>query len=279
MPMSKPPLAFAWTAPPVRAQELPVALRERVAGLTRTLRGAHDDYERAAQSWTPEAAEKKRDARKVREETIREIENLLAREVGGELLAGLQRQPFARKLVELETLVAGPPAILEVPPALSEARRVATPAPVASQESAPASEPADVGAAASPAQQPASEPEPRAVFATAVDESEATASTAEGPASEPALTTVVASGVVSVSTVAVTAVNESPAETASPAPSPSPAVVEAVDVVRSNLPVLPVASYRRRRSIVASMTARPFGMGVALIVLVLAILGGWQILR
>lgn len=125
MPKSSPPLAFVWNTPSVRAHDLPPALRERIAGLARRLREAHDEYEQAAQSWTQEAAERKRGARKVREDTLREIENLLAREGETERLAELKRLPFAQKFGELDAWIRVAPAAGESPTA-PEGPRVAT---------------------------------------------------------------------------------------------------------------------------------------------------------
>jgi hypothetical protein len=80
-------------------------LRERVEELTKRLRAEHDEFERAAQSWTPEAEEKKKEARKARETTLKEIQDLLASEGEGERATRIERLPFARKLIELEAWV------------------------------------------------------------------------------------------------------------------------------------------------------------------------------
>ena len=270
----------------MRAPELRPALRERIADLTRRLRGAHDEYEQAAQSWAQGAAERKRDARKAREETLGEIENLLAREGEGDRLAGLKRLPFAQKFIELEALIGGEPAVQEASPGASEARRAAIPAmPAESHESARVSEVVDaeavVAAAAGPEQAPVREPELHCT--TTVQGSDSTPSTAEGAVSEPVVATVVASGIVAISTVAGTAATESAGAAASPTRSPLPksdrAPAAVAEVARSNLPVLPMVTYRRRRLVAARMTTSPFGMGVALIVLVLAVIGGWQAAR
>jgi hypothetical protein len=248
MPKSSPPLAFVWSTPPVRVPELRPPLRERIADLTRRLRSAHDEYEQAAQSWKQGAADRKRDARKAREDTLREIEDLLAQEGEGEWLAGLKKRPFAQKFIELEALIGGEPAVQE--------------AAVAAPEQAPVQE---------------------LHGPTAVEGSDSTPSTAEGGGSEPVVATVVASGIVAVSTVAGTAETESAGAAASPAHSPSPksdrVPAAAAEVALSNLPVLPMVTYGRRRWGVASMTTSPFGMGVVLIVLALAVIGGWQAAR
>jgi hypothetical protein len=126
MPRSSPPLARVPSAPPLREREQRPALRERLAKLTRTLKREHDEYEQAAQAWTPEAEEKKRDARKAREETLHAIEELLEREGEGDRLARLERLPFAAKLVELEAWIVAPA------PSVEHRREVVPPPPRAS---------------------------------------------------------------------------------------------------------------------------------------------------
>ena len=129
MSLSSPPLARVASAPSAGSQELRPALHERIAELTIRLRSEHDRYERAAQSWTDEAAEDKRQARKAREVTLHEIEALLTHNGEVDRLARLERLPFARKLPELEAWIEVRPAVQEERPlAVPEARRVATPA-------------------------------------------------------------------------------------------------------------------------------------------------------
>src|SRR5215467_13780229 len=141
MPRSSPPSACMSTAAPTDAKELRMELCERIKGLTKKLRSEHDEYEQAAQSWTEEAAEKKRDARKAREGTLHEIEQLLAQDDEGDRVAHLQRLPFARKLAELEIWVERRPAVQD--------RRKNTPVsevvsigPIAVAPAAPEREPA-----------------------------------------------------------------------------------------------------------------------------------------
>jgi hypothetical protein len=270
MSKSSPPLAFVWSAPPVRAHGLHPALRERIEVLARRLRDAHDAYEQAARSWTQDAADKKRGARKVREDTLRELENLLAREGDGERLASLQRLPFAAKLVELEAWVGGEPGPPEAPPGASEGSEATT---------------LEMPTAEVPQESPA---EPHAMFATSVEGSESTPSTvrkdlglADGPTadsqvSEPMAAsdaTVLASGIVPVSATT----EPYPADSASLEPECAP--VAATEVTVPNLPILPAVVYGRRRSVLRSMTTSPFGVGVALIVLALAIVVAWQAAR
>ena len=107
---------MATVPPPLEARELRGDLREPLEELVHRLRSEHDEYERAAQSWTEEAAEKKRDARKAREGTLHEIEQLLAREAEADRLAHLGRLPFARKVAELESWVEHRPAARESMP-------------------------------------------------------------------------------------------------------------------------------------------------------------------
>jgi hypothetical protein len=47
--------------------------REEITRLTARLRSEHDEYESAAQSWSPEAGEKKKELRKARADTLVEI--------------------------------------------------------------------------------------------------------------------------------------------------------------------------------------------------------------
>ncbi len=79
--------------------------RARLAELTARLRRENDEYEAAAQSWSAEASEKKKELRSVRTRTLLEIQVLLARlgEVGR--LEEIDRLPFDRKLTELESFL------------------------------------------------------------------------------------------------------------------------------------------------------------------------------
>src|SRR5215472_14448588 len=122
MPRSSPPLSTMPT--PMLAHALRGDVREQLEELVVRLRSEHNQYEKAAQSWTEQAAENKRDARKAREGTLHEIEQLLAHEGEGDGLAHLDRLPFARKLVELETWIETKPAAQERRP-ISEVVSVA----------------------------------------------------------------------------------------------------------------------------------------------------------
>jgi hypothetical protein len=90
-----------------------------IAELTRRLRTEHDEYESAAQSWTSEAGERKREVRKAREGTLREIEAALLSAGMGDRAAKIEKLPFALKLAELENLVRAltAPPLESAPPA------------------------------------------------------------------------------------------------------------------------------------------------------------------
>ena len=79
--------------------------RERVAELTARLRSEHDEYERAAQSWTREADEKRKALRKARAQTLLDLQVVLARLGEVERLKELERLPFERKVVHLESFL------------------------------------------------------------------------------------------------------------------------------------------------------------------------------
>ena len=79
--------------------------RERIAELTSRLRREHDDYERAAGSWSREAGDQKRELRKVREQTLLDIQVALARLGEVERLTQLERLPFEKKLAHLESFL------------------------------------------------------------------------------------------------------------------------------------------------------------------------------
>jgi hypothetical protein len=172
-------LAYVINAAPVRVQEPPPAVRERIAELTKRLRSEHDEYERAAQSWTPEAAEKKRDARKAREGTLHEIEQLLARDGADEASAHLARLPFARKLAELEAWAQPRPATQEKRSVPAEPRRASSRAPLQAftssgpREKDPVSEIVSVSAVIAavrvPEPEQQQEPEPQPVQTQAAD--------------------------------------------------------------------------------------------------------------
>ena len=79
--------------------------RERIAELTARLRRENDDYERAAASWTREASDQKKELRKVREQTLLDIQVALARLGEVDRLSRLERLPFEKKLAHLESFL------------------------------------------------------------------------------------------------------------------------------------------------------------------------------
>jgi hypothetical protein len=80
--------------------------RERIAQLTNRLRQEHQEYELAAQGWTPEAGEKKRDLRRARAQTLLDIQVALARLGEVDRLKEIERLPFERKVTHLESFLA-----------------------------------------------------------------------------------------------------------------------------------------------------------------------------
>ena len=79
--------------------------RERVAQLTARLRREHDEYERLAQAWTREAEEKRKSLRKTRTQTLLDLQVVLARLGEVDRLKELERLPFERKVVHLESFL------------------------------------------------------------------------------------------------------------------------------------------------------------------------------
>jgi hypothetical protein len=79
--------------------------RERIAQLTARLRAEHYEYELAAQSWSREAEDKKRELRKARAQTLLDIQVVLARLGEVERLKEIERLPFERKLAHLESFL------------------------------------------------------------------------------------------------------------------------------------------------------------------------------
>ena len=79
--------------------------RERVAELTARLRREHDEFELAAQSWTREADEKRKTLRKARAQTLLDLQVVLARLGEVERLKELERLPFERKVLHLESFL------------------------------------------------------------------------------------------------------------------------------------------------------------------------------
>jgi DNA repair protein RadA len=80
--------------------------RERIAQLTSRLRREHEEFEIAAQGWTPEADDKKRELRKARSQTLLDILVALARLGEVDRLKEIERLPFERKVTQLESFLA-----------------------------------------------------------------------------------------------------------------------------------------------------------------------------
>ncbi len=79
--------------------------RERIAELTGRLRRECDDYERAAESWSRGSVDQKKELRKAREQTLLDIQVVLARLGEVDRLAQLERLPFEKKLAHLESFL------------------------------------------------------------------------------------------------------------------------------------------------------------------------------
>jgi hypothetical protein len=94
--------------------------REEISQLTARLRSAHEEYESASQSWSPEAEEKKRELRKARADTWVEIEAALTCLGEVERLREIERLPFEQKLARLEAFLAIPHAVAGPPAARPE---------------------------------------------------------------------------------------------------------------------------------------------------------------
>jgi hypothetical protein len=80
--------------------------RERIAQLTNRLRQENQEYELAAQGWTPEADEKKRALRKARAQTLLDIQVVLARLGEVDRLKEIERLSFERKVTHLDSFLA-----------------------------------------------------------------------------------------------------------------------------------------------------------------------------
>jgi hypothetical protein len=80
--------------------------REQIAQLVARLRAEHDEYERASQAWTTEAARRKRELRDARARTVLDIQLVLARLGEVAQLQEIERLPFERKLERLEVFLA-----------------------------------------------------------------------------------------------------------------------------------------------------------------------------
>jgi hypothetical protein len=79
--------------------------REKVAELTARLRREHDAFESAARSWTREADEQKKELRKARAQTLLDIQLVLARLGEVDRIKEIERLPFDKKLVHLESFL------------------------------------------------------------------------------------------------------------------------------------------------------------------------------
>jgi hypothetical protein len=79
--------------------------RERLAELTARLRKEHDGHEQAAESWSADAADRKKELRKARAQTLLDIQVLLARLGEVERLAEIERLPFGKKVERLEAFL------------------------------------------------------------------------------------------------------------------------------------------------------------------------------
>jgi hypothetical protein len=81
------------------------AEREKVAELTARLRREHDAFEAAARAWTREADERKKELRKARAQTLLDIQLVLARLGEVDRVREIERLPFDKKLVHLESFL------------------------------------------------------------------------------------------------------------------------------------------------------------------------------
>jgi hypothetical protein len=79
--------------------------RERLARLATQLRVEHDGYERACESVSADAADRKRELRKARAQTLLDVQLLLARLGEVERLAEIERLPFEKKVTRLEAFL------------------------------------------------------------------------------------------------------------------------------------------------------------------------------
>jgi hypothetical protein len=79
--------------------------REHIAELTARLRREIEEYERVAEGWTREDADRKKELRKAREQTLLDIQVALARLGEVDRLSQLERLPFDKKLAHLESFL------------------------------------------------------------------------------------------------------------------------------------------------------------------------------
>lgn len=91
-----------------RASQIPpdaghAADREKIASLARVLSEQSDAFDRLSKSWAADAAKDKRRVRREREETVLEVNVVLARLGEVELVKELERAPFSRKIALLSS--------------------------------------------------------------------------------------------------------------------------------------------------------------------------------
>jgi hypothetical protein len=79
--------------------------REKVAALTARLRREHFAFEEAASAWTREADAQRKELRKTRAQTLLDIQVVLARLGEVDRVKEIERLPFDRKLVHLESFL------------------------------------------------------------------------------------------------------------------------------------------------------------------------------
>jgi hypothetical protein len=77
-----------------------------LAELVGRLRAEHEEYERASQSWTREATERKRELRGARARTVLDIQRVLVRLGETDRFSDLDRLPFDEKLARLDAFLS-----------------------------------------------------------------------------------------------------------------------------------------------------------------------------
>jgi hypothetical protein len=87
----------------------PAAERRSLGDLVIMLSILQDDFQRAADDWSPDAQKRKRALRKEREQTFQRIRVSLVRLGDRDQLAKLERLPFHERIVALERYVANQP--------------------------------------------------------------------------------------------------------------------------------------------------------------------------
>jgi hypothetical protein len=125
MSLSSSPPQFAEVEQPTSGQRLRALRgREEIERLTARLRIEHDEYESASASWSAEAAEKKKELRKARSDTLVEIGAALTWLGEMDLSREIERLPFEQKLGRLDAFLEGAqgggsaaPSLEETPPA------------------------------------------------------------------------------------------------------------------------------------------------------------------